>query len=63
MLAQYALGRTSSANLATMPGFKEMSGVSVGPDGAADPFSQLFRCSFIGVETGPMISQVSLGFG
>lgn len=43
-----------------MPGFAEMNGVSVGPDGDADPSSQLFRCSFVGVETGPMISQVMI---
>lgn len=46
------------ANLAAMPGFVEMGGVSVGEDGSVDPQTQLFRASFVGVETGPMISQV-----
>ena len=41
-----------------MPGFVEMGGVSVGEDGSVDPQTQLFRASFVGVETGPMISQV-----
>ena len=41
-----------------MPGFAEMKGVAVGPDGKADPQQQLFRNSAIGAETGPMISQV-----
>ena len=45
-------------NLATMPGFADMNGVAVGPDGRADPQSQLFRSSALGVETGPFISQV-----
>lgn len=45
-------------NLATMPGFAKMNGVAVGSDGRADPQSQLFRASAVGVETGPMISQV-----
>ena len=41
-----------------MPGFANMNGVAVGPDGRADPQSQLFRSTAVGVETGPMISQV-----
>ncbi|CAM9112449.1 unnamed protein product, partial [Laminaria digitata] len=45
-------------NLATMPGFAKMIGVAVGSDGRADPQSQLFRASAVGVETGPMISQL-----
>ncbi|CAM9167488.1 unnamed protein product, partial [Laminaria digitata] len=45
-------------NLATMPGFAKMKGVAVGSDGRADPQSQLFRYSAVGVETGPMISQL-----
>ncbi|CAM9376610.1 unnamed protein product [Laminaria digitata] len=45
-------------NLATMPGFANMDGVAVGPDGRADPQSQLFRSSALGVETGPFISQL-----
>ena len=48
----------SIANLAAMPGFVEMGGVSVKADGSVDPLTQLFRSSFVGVETGPMISQV-----
>ena len=51
------LGRPTD-NLATMPGFAEMNGVAVGADGRADPQSQLFRSSALGVETGPFISQV-----
>lgn len=47
-----------SDNLATMPGFANMNGVAVGSDGRADPQSQLFRSTAVGVETGPMISQV-----
>ncbi|CAN0466115.1 unnamed protein product, partial [Scytosiphon promiscuus] len=43
----------AAANLAGMPGFLEMGGVSVGADGSVDPFAQLFRSSFVGVETGP----------
>ncbi|CAN0531731.1 unnamed protein product, partial [Scytosiphon promiscuus] len=43
-----------------MPGFLEMGGVSVGADGSVDPFAQLFRSSFVGVETGPMVSQLLL---
>ena len=42
-----------------MPGFVEMGGVSVQADGSVDPLTQLFRSSFVGVETGPMISQVT----
>ena len=45
-----------------MPGFAEMGGVAVGADGKADPQTQLFRSNAIGVETGPMISQVNLRF-
>ncbi|CAM9447778.1 unnamed protein product [Laminaria digitata] len=45
-------------NLATMPGFANIGGVAVGPDGRADPQSQLFRSSALGVETGPFISQL-----
>ena len=41
-----------------MPGFANMNGVAVGSNGKADPQSQLFRSSAIGVETGPFISQV-----
>ncbi|CAN0555962.1 unnamed protein product, partial [Laminaria digitata] len=45
-------------NLAAMPGFANMNGVAVGSDGRADPHSQLFRSSALGVETGPFVSQV-----
>ncbi|CAN0394251.1 unnamed protein product, partial [Scytosiphon promiscuus] len=45
-------------NLAAMPGFANMNGVAVGSDGRADPQSQLFRSTAVGVETGPMISQL-----
>ncbi|CAM9166878.1 unnamed protein product, partial [Laminaria digitata] len=45
-------------NLATMPGFANMNGVAVGSDGRADPQSQLFRSSALGVETGPFVSQL-----
>lgn len=45
-------------NLAGMEGFPEMFGVSMNDDGSVDPLSQLFRSNFIGVETGPIISQV-----
>ncbi|CAM9093102.1 unnamed protein product [Laminaria digitata] len=45
-------------NLATMPGFAKMNGVATGADGRADPHSQLFRTSALGVEKGPMISQL-----
>ena len=45
-------------NLAGMEGFPEMFGVALNDDGSVDPLSQLFRSNFIGVETGPMISQV-----
>ncbi|CAM9093034.1 unnamed protein product [Laminaria digitata] len=45
-------------NLATMPGFAEMDGIAVGRDGRADPQSQLFRTSALGVEKGPFISQL-----
>ena len=41
-----------------MPGFANMKGVAVGSDGRADPESQLFRSSALGVETGPFVSQV-----
>ena len=46
------------ANLAGMEGFPNLDAVSIGPDGTVDPFSQLFRATFVGVETGPFISQV-----
>ncbi|CAN0389254.1 unnamed protein product, partial [Scytosiphon promiscuus] len=58
---QYGHDETTIAaadNLATMPGFAKMNWVAVGRDGRADPQSQLFRSTAIGVETGPMISQV-----
>ena len=48
----------SADNLAKMPGFAKMRGVAVDRRGRADPKSQLFRSSAVGVETGPMISQV-----
>ena len=35
-----------------------MFGVAMQDDGYVDPLSQLFRANFIGVETGPMVSQV-----
>ena len=57
-LASYKYAATFSANLAAMPGFVEMSGVSVGADGSVNPLTQLFRSPFVGVETGPMVSQV-----
>lgn len=41
-----------------MSGFADGTGVAVRDDGSVDPSSQLFRASFIGVETGPMVSQV-----
>lgn len=41
-----------------MPGFAGLNGVAVASDGRPDPQSQLFRSSAVGVETGPMISQV-----
>lgn len=41
-----------------MPGFADMNMVAVGPDGRADPQTQLFRSSALGVETGPFVSQV-----
>lgn len=41
-----------------MPGFPGAFGVAKDSDGSVDPSSQLFRANFIGVETGPMISQV-----
>ena len=44
-----------------MPGFAKMGGVAVGSDGMADPQTQLFRNSAMGVQTGPMISQVQCG--
>ncbi|CAM9505578.1 unnamed protein product, partial [Laminaria digitata] len=48
----------AAENLSTMPGFAKMTGVAVGMDGKADPQSQLFRSTAVGVETGPMISQL-----
>lgn len=45
-----------------MTGFSNMKGVAVGSDGRADPQSQLFRSSAVGVETGPFISQVRLDY-
>ena len=44
-----------------MSGIKEDSSVSMGKDDRIDPYSQLFRSTFVGVETGPMISQVKGG--
>lgn len=41
-----------------MPGFADGTGVAVRDDGSIDASSQLFRASFVGVETGPMVSQV-----
>ncbi|CAN0471952.1 unnamed protein product, partial [Scytosiphon promiscuus] len=41
-----------------MPGFADMNFVAVGPDGRADPLTQLFRSSAVGVETGPHVSQL-----
>ena len=46
------------ANLAGMGGFPNLDAVSIEPDGTVDPFSQLFRATFVGVEMGPFISQV-----
>ena len=46
------------ANLAGMEGFPNLVGVSIGSDGTVDPFSQLFRANFVGVGTGPFVSQV-----
>ena len=46
-----------------MPGFAEMNMVAVGPDGRADPQTQLFRSSALGVETGPFVSQVRCVIG
>lgn len=48
----------ATANLATMPGFLGAFGLAKTSDDSVDPSSQLFRANFIGVETGPMISQV-----
>lgn len=48
----------TTENLAEMPGFADGTGVAVRDDGSVDPSSQLFRASFVGVETGPMVSQV-----
>ena len=45
-------------NLAGMEGFSEVFGVAMNDDGSIDPLSQLFRANFVGVETGPMMSQV-----
>ena len=56
------LVKLQTENLANMPGFAKMKGVAVGADGKADPQSQLFRSNAIGVETGPMISQVKFRF-
>ena len=47
-----------TANLGNMPGFALMNGVAIGPNGAADPLTQLFRSTAVGVEVGPFISQV-----
>ena len=41
-----------------MSGFAYMNGVAVDADGRPDPQQQLFRSTAVGVETGPMISQV-----
>ena len=41
-----------------MDGFSEVFGVAMNDDGSIDPLSQLFRANFVGVETGPMMSQV-----
>ncbi|CAN0395332.1 unnamed protein product, partial [Scytosiphon promiscuus] len=41
-----------------MPGFADMNMVAVGSDGRADPQTQLFRSSALGVETGPFVSQL-----
>ncbi|CAM9992880.1 unnamed protein product, partial [Ascophyllum nodosum] len=49
---------TAAANLAGMEGFPNLVGVSIGSDGTVDPFSQLFRANFVGVETGPFVSQL-----
>lgn len=51
---------THTENLAEMPGFADGTGVAVRDDGSVDPPSQLFRASFVGVETGPMVSQVCM---
>eukprot|EP00903_Cladosiphon_okamuranus_P011260 g10618.t1 len=48
----------AAENLAWMPGFADGTGVAVREDGSVDPSSQLFRASFVGVETGPMVSQL-----
>ncbi|CAN0441852.1 unnamed protein product [Ascophyllum nodosum] len=49
---------TAAANLAGMEGFPNLDAISIGSDGTVDPFSQLFRATFVGVETGPFISQL-----
>ncbi|CAN0451866.1 unnamed protein product [Ascophyllum nodosum] len=49
---------TAAANLAGMEGFPNLDAVSIGSGGTVDPFSQLFRATFVGVETGPFISQL-----
>ena len=41
-----------------MSGFEDMPGVAVDENGRADPQTQLFRSTAVGVTTGPMISQV-----
>lgn len=60
--ARHSLLRTTdnAANLGSMPGFGGGTGVAVGGDGdgSVDPSTQIFRASFVGVDTGPMISQV-----
>lgn len=53
-----SLFQTPADNLATMPGFAKMNGVVVDSTGRADPQSQLFRSAAVGVDKGPMISQV-----
>lgn len=43
-----------------MPGFAGAKfDVAMNPDGSIDPLAQLFRPSFVGVDKGPMISQVT----
>lgn len=42
-----------------MPGFQGTGyDVSLGQNGTMDPLQQLFRASFVGVDKGPMVSQV-----
>ncbi|CAN0382991.1 unnamed protein product [Ascophyllum nodosum] len=49
---------TAATNLAGMEGFPNLDAVSIGSDGTVDPFSQLFRATFVGVGTGPFTSEL-----